>query len=228
LRAFFWGLSMSEPWGDVKRWFKNALLAEYVLARYPFPQPFNGDGYQRFWSYFALPGFWDLIKSGAPLEEEDIRVWITFSVITHYNEMVNALNGYLGKKAKSMRQDALARTIAAAVVAIVAVAVLAPVVAAIVGGIANSAASAMNKIDAAKFQHDMTDIQDAFKDGDPAFAGQVSEAAAYVARLSNALETAIDKSTVTRTLQSSALSTGLLIGGGLAAVGALALAIFRK
>lgn len=229
-RAYFWGLTLNEPWGDVKPWMKNAELAEYVLARYPFPQPFNSDGYQRFWSYFALPGLQALVKTGVNLAEEDIRVWITFSIIAHFNEMADALNSYFESQAHSMKQSQTALIIGAAVVAVFAAIILvgAPVIASLVAGVANSAATAMNKIDQHKFQVEMADIQDAFKESDPAFSDQVGEAAAYVQRLSAALETAVDKENVTRTLSSPGLSTGLLIGGGLAAIGALALAIFRK
>lgn len=223
VRAVFFGLTLSEPWGDVKPWFKNALMTDYVLSKYPFPQPFGE--HNRFWSYFAVQGLRDLVKTSVPLAEEDIRVWITFSFLAHYVEMVDALNSYLKGQAKSERRKALVITIAA--VAIGAL-VLAAALPAIIAAIASSAATALNKINAHEFQKQMADIQDAFKESDPAFSDQVGEAAAYVQRLSAALETAVDKENVTRTLSSPGLSTGLLIGGGLAAIGALALAIFRK
>jgi hypothetical protein len=214
VRGAFWGLTGGELWKDVRPWLPNAMAAEEVLKDYPFPQPFNE--YVMYWTRFGLAGLRGLVKVPVELLREDIRAWITFSILANYETMVNTLNSDLKDKAKRKKRKMQLVTYAVAAFGVVLLAAGLP---AIIGAVMSAASSSLQKIDMAKFNREMGEIADAFGETDPAFSSEITSAAGYVENLSAGLETGISVEESRR----SALPTTLLVGG--AAVGAIGLAL---
>jgi len=226
--AGWWGIDPNQTWGAVKRQVKNAITMMEVIAAYPFPPPIDKFEYQ--WWHTVQSGIQQSIKGGR-VHKEGFRYWITISVLTNYNDMVDRIEADLKRKAKKAKRKSIMKAIGIAIVGIIApylLPVLIVAAAVVVKLAIDTYMTLKERREAAK---EMAETAKLFANDAPLFADQVTElsdlmdsqAAQAEASIPLPPDIAEEVGQVPGEIHPLVFGTGIA-----AAVGLTALAIFKK
>ena len=226
------GISESDPWGNVKMKVKNAIVLGNVIAGYPFPPPI--DQYKEYFWQAAASDIQSMLNAPTPIDPETARFWLTIFIIGNYNTMVDRIQSDLKKEAEKKKRKQLLVTIGLTVLGIVAAIVLPGLIAAAIAVIKSAITTYVQIEDQKKAAKAMADSAKLFEKDAPAFSAEAQHAAEILdvqaamqeanAPNSPDMQAAIDEVAA----QTSSGPSPLLVGGGIAAAAAAALLIFRR
>lgn len=226
------GISTSEPWGNVKMQVKNAVILGNVIASYPFPPPI--DQYKEYFWVAAASDIQKIISSPTPIDPETARFWLTVFIIGNYNAMTDKIQSDLKREAKKKKRKMILEAVGLAVLGIAAAIVLPAVIAAAVAIIKTAITTYVQIEDMKKAAKAMADSAKLFEKDAPEFAKEAQHAAEILdvqaamqeanAPNSPDMQAAIDE--VAADTPSSV--SPLVPIGGLAAAAAAVFLIFRR
>jgi hypothetical protein len=181
----YFGLDLSRPWRELRPVMLNIenlmkLVGDPVghanQPSYPWPGPARITGY---WWELAQSGLRELVRQPGILTEDVARLWITLSLLTHYNALVAQARDQMEKSAQSERFNLTVLTVALVAFGLVLGIAIGPLIA---GGfkVASGVLTDVEKRDAAK---DLNAAAKELQTTDPAFAGQVQWSAQYIQRM---------------------------------------------
>ena len=168
-----WAIDPDAPWSRVKGQLLNALVAEEVLAGYPWPAPPNL--VSTFYNARAWSEFRNFVLSVArPLAPNEIRTSITFGIIRNFEGISSDIENYSKQKEKKMKRKAIVKAIATAVIG-VAFSIFAP---SVISNIIKLGMEVMNTVEKIKVAVGMAKTAKQFQESDAAFAAEVDRVAA--------------------------------------------------
>jgi hypothetical protein len=231
--AEVYGIRSDAPWRQEKPVMENLSVVIGEANRYPFPSPISL--LPIVWYHRAVGEIAEFIRSGRTIAwGQDARDWITLNVLSHYDELAGQVAEHFEEKAEDARRRAIVKAvILGAVGAVIAIAL--PAI------IASGFQAAMAAIDAHKAREAAKDLQgaaDAFAATDAAFSAEIKslvrrleERAAEAQRAAAAAaqpgaQPGAQPTAPGATEPAGVDTTVLLVGGGVAAAGAIALALF--
>lgn len=109
----FWKFDESRPWGQLKLPVQNAVIATYALDNYPWPSP--AGYFKRFWVQSQLPKLRDFVNFDRPLLIDDVKTFVTMSMLEHFDSIAAMVEDFLEDKAKNAKRRALIKQVAGAV-----------------------------------------------------------------------------------------------------------------
>lgn len=225
----FFGMTTSQPWGQVKPLVENALFILKALDGYPFPSPISATPI--FWYFLARNELIQLINGPKLLDRDEMRVWITMNILSHYESAAAQTVHHFEEVADDARDSARRNVIIRVAIGIV-MSVVFP--AAIVSAI--SAVQTVQSIQAQKEAvKDMENAAAAFEATDAAFAAEVRFATEYykekLAQAQGPATPAAPGGAAPSAREGApgagGIPTGLLVGGGIAAAAGVVFAILR-
>lgn len=227
----FFGMTTSQPWGQIKPRVENALFILNVLNTYPFPSPLSATPI--FWYFLARNELIQLINGPKLLDRDETRIWITMNILSHYEEAAAQTVHHFEEVADDAQDRARRNAIIKVAVGIV-MSVVFP--AAILTAV--SAVQAVQSIQSMQQQRqavdDMEEAAAAFEATDAAFAAEVRFATEYykemLAQAQGQATPGAPGSTTPGVPEEApgagGVPTELLVGGGIAAAAAAVALVF--
>ena len=163
----YWNLDIGKKWGNLKQQVLNANLFEEIVAKYPFPSP---PAYVReFWMRLAVSDIRNLVLQNVPVSEEDIRDFITTSVVQRYNVIINEVRREFNRQEDAAKRKALIKGIAGLAISVV-LAFTAP---AVVGMIYSTSKTALDLDKKRRAASEMVNAAKQFAATDKAFSEEI-------------------------------------------------------
>ena len=236
----WWGVTPANSPALNERIENNSKIIWETLSKFPYPAPFLPGEAVSFFLAKLKPELGALAASQDNLDPDDVRMWITMQVLTHYDEWTQMIQQAQDRLAKRRKKVGLTRTIAVAVASFV-VGLAAPVAfAALFSAIKTAQEYYTNTKNAKAAAASLAEAEKAFAESDPEFAKEVDRLQkaleAYVARVEAATAAqgqvpptgvAPAPSPAPAAQVGPSLTTSLAVGGGIAAVGVVVLSLLK-
>lgn len=231
--AGWFDIDPNQAWGTVKQQVKNAITVMEVVGSYPFPPPLDLKDDAAFW-ILAISDIREIVHTPALVDPEAVRYWITMTILANYVAWSDRIAEDAKKKAKKAKRKMIMTVVALAVASIVAAFLLPAVIALAASAIQTAVTTYVDAQKRRKAAQEMANASKMFADDAPAFSKEVDHAAAMLDEQAAAQEAALKPSPeVQAAIDEVKAETGpawgtiLPVGGGIAAAGLVALAIFK-
>lgn len=231
--AGWFDIDQNGTWGSVKLQVKNAMTVMSVVGSYPFPPPLDLSDKAAFW-ILSIGEIREIVHTPLLVNPEAVRIWITMTVLANYSAWVDQMEREEKKKAKKAKRKMIMTAIGLAVASLVAAFLLPAIIAVAATAIKTGITTYIDAQKRRKAAKDMANASKMFADDAPGFAKEVDHAAAVLdeqaARDEAAASTPPDVQAAIDQVKAEtgpAWGTILPVGGGIAAAGLVALAIFK-
>lgn len=144
-RAIFWGIKGTESVGLIN--FENIQKMVRVVSAYPWPNP--GPLFSLEWTKKILDRLRKIAHEPTDVSEEDIRTWVTLTLMEKFDAIVRDVNDYMEDQAKADKRRALIRAIAMIALSAAMVVTL-PVALSATFGVALTAVKTVDRVKAAR------------------------------------------------------------------------------
>lgn len=174
-----WGINVDKPWGEYRDYVYNIIRLQDVMEAYPWPNPVE-----------YTPGYWFwevqnvtkeiqpfLQAGGKRLSDEDIRTFITLSLVQNYDNIMIRIAKRMERDAKNDARRELIKKIALGVTTLIIGGAVAIAGGALVGAVFSSlfkGMDAVQKIEAAK---SLATVAEQFALSDAAFSAEIMRVA---------------------------------------------------
>jgi hypothetical protein len=223
--AEVYGIRSDAPWREEKPVMENLSVVIHEANRYPFPSPISL--LPIVWYHRAIGELAGFIHAGRPLSVQDARDWITLNVLSHYDELSAQVVEHFEERAEDARRRAIIKAvILGAVGAMIAIALPALVAAGF--------QAVMTTVDLRRRREAAQDLERVAAEFEATDAGFAAEVKGMVRRLQE--QTEADRAAAAAAAAAPPTAPGatepagvdttvLLVGGGVAVAGAIALAL---
>lgn len=231
--AGWFDIDPNQAWGTVKQQVQNAITVMNVVGSYPFPPPLDLKDDAAFW-ILSISDIREIVHTPVQVDPEAVRYWITMTILANYVAWSDRIAEDAKKKAKKAKRKMIMTVVALAVASIVAAFLLPAVIALAASAIQTAVTTYVDAQKRRKAAQEMANASKMFADDAPAFSKEVDHAAAMLDEQAAAQEAALKPSPeVQAAIDEVKAETGpawgtiLPVGGGIAAAGLVALAIFK-
>lgn len=231
--AGWFGIDSAGTWGSVKLQVQNAMTVMSVVGGYPFPPPLDLQDKAAFW-ILSIGEIREIVQTPYPVDPEAVRIWITMTILANYADWVDKIAADAKSAAKKAKRKMIMKTIGLAIASLVAAFLLPAVIAVTAAAIKTAITTYVDAQKRRKAAQDMANASKMFADDAPGFSKEVDHAAQVMDEQAAAQEAAAtpppDVQAAIAEVKSEtgpAWGTILPIGGGIAAAGFAALAIFK-
>ena len=235
----WWGVGPNNSPQLNDRITRNGKTIWETLSKFPFPAPFLPGEAVSFFLGQLRPDLQQLAAGFDDLDPDAIRMWITVQMLNHYDDWTKMIEQAQERLASRRKKIALTKTIAVAVASFV-VGLAAPVAfMALLSAIKTAQEAYQNAKQAREMAKALAEAEKAFAESDPEFAKEVQ-------RVEDAMNKLAADAEARTAAQAAAqgggpsqvpakapegggpsLTTSLAIGGGIAAIGMVALSLLK-